>query len=317
MKRAQILLIFFLLFGFDQIFAQENPVSTEKWLRIESDAEDFSVALPSNAIIDAEERKYGQILKAVAFQNGVEMELLIIKSNDDKYRRVNILPNDGRKLVSFKVGEFMIIKSEPRLPTGKFHNSFFIVKKDTTYTLSVTAKTGREKEVEQFLDSLILDGKSFAAQKEKQNLAEELVSVSALKTSAEVTEAFNRKLQKNKIKVTYEAASSDADDVETEGLTRPATILERPSPTLDASFASMGGASGIFAVKLKINFLANGSIGDITVLSVVNKEFSKACVEAAQKIRFVPAQSNGKNVDSVRIVEYTIGIFSAPVIVPR
>jgi len=312
MKRAQILLIFLVLFGWARIFAQENPVPAEKWMRLENDDKDFSVALPTNAVIDAEERKYGQRFKAVALQNGVEMELQITSNKNVKDRLINIQPLDFNKLVSFKVGDFLILKSEPRSPIKKFYNRFWIIKKETLYLLTVAAQTGREKEVARFLASFTVAGKPFVALKEKTNFPEETVAISDLRTSAEVAEAFARKLEKNKIKVTYEATSDDADDLETEGLTRKAVILERPLPKIELGFGGGISANGRFNIKLKVNFLAHGQIGDMTVLSVVNKEISKACVEAAQKIRFVPAQLNGKNVDSVRIVDYHVQLFSGP-----
>ncbi|MCW5959693.1 MAG: hypothetical protein KIS76_05975 [Pyrinomonadaceae bacterium] len=44
--------------------------------------------------------------------------------------------------------------------------------------------------------------------------------------------------------------------------------------------------------------LANGDIGDIIVLSRSDKEFTRSCIEAVKKIRFIPVQLDGKNVDS-------------------
>jgi hypothetical protein len=307
MKRTQILLTFFVLFGAARIFGQGNTAPAETWKRIESVDKEFSVALPPNAIIDAEERQYGQKFRLVAFQNGVAMELQVTKNSVKNLPKM--LEQNGKNKVSvFTVGDFSIMKMESG-PSSKFNSKFWITKKDTRYFLRLTAKTGQEKEVSRFLYSIRLQGKPLFVQKEKVDFPEETYSLSSLKTSPEVIEAFGRKLVKNKINVAYEISSEEDDDIEIDGLTRKLIVLERPYPNITPSFGRNGEIESFFA-KLKINFLANGQIGDIVVLSTGNKEFTKACLEAAQKIRFVPAQINGKTADSVGIVDYEVQIFS-------
>ncbi len=310
MKHGSILSILFLLFAFTPLFAQEINVSTAKWNRIESDDKDFSVAFPPNALIDAEDRQYGQKLRIVAFQNGVELEIRIIKDPTAKDRLQNIQPANGGKVSTYKFGDFSILQSESISPLKKFDGTFWILKKNTLYNLKITAPTGQELEVLRFLYSVKLQDKPLFVQKEKIDYPEEKIDVGALKTSPEISEAFNRKIEKSKINVTYEVASEDLNNAQIPGMTRKVVIVDRPYPDLGASFRN--GVNGKFSVKLKINFRANGQIGDIAVLSVENKDFSKACVEAARKIRFVPAQINGKNADSVEIVDYTVQIFSFP-----
>jgi hypothetical protein len=305
MNRIQILIIVFVLFGFAKISAQE-AVSADKWRRFETDDKEFSVAMPPNAVIDAEERKLDQILNIVAFQNGVEMELKIFKGDGVKELLLNRALRERNMTLVTKAGDFSILKSAPGT-SSKFQNAFWIAKKDTMYFLRVAAKTEREKEVSRFLYSVILQGKPLFVQKEKSNFPEETVSVSSLKTSPEVIEAFERKPQKNKINITYEAGVTEIDN-EIEGLTRKVIILERPFPSLNPGIANGGSTS--FTAKLKIKFLANGQIGDIVVLTITHKDFSKACVEAAQKIRFIPAQITGKNADFEEIIDYTVEIFS-------
>ena len=310
MKHSSILLILFLLFASTQLSAQENNAATAKWNRLESDDKSFSVAFPPSAVVDAEDRKYSQKLKVVAFQNGVEMELAIIKDPNVRERARTIRPNDSTQLSSFTVGEFSILQLKPGSTAKKFASAFWITRKDTLYFLKISAKTGQEAEVSRFLFSIKLQGKPLFVQKVKVDSPEEIVSFAALKTTPEVTEAFERKIESSKINITYEASPNELNEVEYDGMTRKVVIVERPFPASSNGYAPT--KNDMFSVRLKVNFLASGQIGDITVLSIENKEFSKACIEAARKIRFVPAQINGKNADTVEIVDYTVQIFSVP-----
>lgn len=320
MKQHPTLLILFLLFAFTQSYAQENSVSAAKWNRLESDDKAFSIAFPPSAIVDAEDRKYSQKLRIIGFQNGVEMELTVVKDPNVRERPRNIRPNDLNQLSSMTVGEFSVLQIRPGGTAAgkKFVSSFWIIKKDMLYLVKINAKTGQEAEAARFLFSINLQGNPLFVQKDKKDKAdfpEEIVPMANLKTSAEVEEAFDRKFEKGKINVAYEASSNELNEVEYDGLTRKVVIVDRPFPILSMGYGAP--PNGMFSVRLKINFRANGQIGDITVLSIENKEFSKACIEAARKIRFIPAQINGKNADTVDIVEYTAQIFSVPGVMVR
>ncbi len=309
MKHRPLLSILFLLFALTPIAAQENNGATAKWNRLESDDKAFSVAFPPTAVVDAEDRKYSQKLKVVGFQNGVEMELAVVKDPNVRERARTIRPADVTRLNSMTVGDFSVLQLRPG-GGQRFASSFWITRKDTLYFLKINAKTGQEAEVARFLFSIRLQGKPLFGQKAKVDSPEETVSFAALKTTPEVTEAFERKIESGKINITYEASSNELNEVEYEGMTRKAVIVERPFPIVGTGYKP--SKNDVFSVRLKVNFLANGQIGDITVLSIEDKEFSKACIEAARRIRFVPAQINGKNADTIDIVEYTVQIFSVP-----
>jgi hypothetical protein len=314
MKQKVFLLIFVLLLVAGKILAQDAAVTDEKWTRIETDDKTFSVAFPTGSIIDAEDRQFGQKLAVNAFQNGVQMMLKLTEDGDMKNRFKYMTSPGTMKTVSFKVGEFSIVKSEQDVLARKFSTNIWIVHKDRMYSLYVSGNTGKEKEISRFLYSINLQGKPLFVQKEKINLPEETVAQSALKTSPQVVEAFERKLQKNKINITYEANTNEPDEPLVEGLTRKVVILERPRPNISAGSSVYVASYVYFTAKLKVNFLANGQIGDITVLSAGDKDFTKACIEAAQKIRFVPAQINGKNEDYTEIVSYQIETYSIPLV---
>lgn len=79
-------------------------------------------------------------------------------------------------------------------------------------------------------------------------------------------------------------------------------ILERPKPELPKDYGTLD-AQG--TVRLKVEFLATGEIGNIiavTKMPVAN--LTELAINAAKKIKFVPEWKTGKPVDSSKSVEY-------------
>jgi hypothetical protein len=60
-----------------------------------------------------------------------------------------------------------------------------------------------------------------------------------------------------------------------------------------------------YTVKLRVNFLASGEIGNIAVLNGETNKLTEKAVENAQKIKFQPEIRGGKPIGSTRIVQYT------------
>lgn len=84
--------------------------------------------------------------------------------------------------------------------------------------------------------------------------------------------------------------------------TRPVRILEQPKPELPKNYGQLD-AQG--TIRLKVEFLANGRIGNIfliTRLPVANLD--GLAIGAAKKIRFRPKLVDGRPVTSFRMVEY-------------
>lgn len=83
-------------------------------------------------------------------------------------------------------------------------------------------------------------------------------------------------------------------------------ILSKPSATYteSARIAETGGS-----VLLEVTFLASGRIGDIKPISELPNGLTESAIEAARKIKFQPAMSDGQPVTSVKTIEYTFAIY--------
>lgn len=315
MKNKYLFAIFLMLVCFIICdFAQEKTVSETdgKWTRIETEDKDLSLAFPPNFIADAEKRDYGQRLNIFGFENDVTMQLKVFKDNDPKQRLQLINPPINMNPSSFTKGKLKGLRLSYSGADNIFKELIYLYDDNKFYIISVISPDKTKSQIERFLYSIKVSGEDLFTRKEPKNFPEEMVSFASLKTSPEIVEAYERKSDKKKPNVTKELALK-IDEIESyEGYSRPPVILERPIPKLQLSSPTSDAINKSYTVKMRVNFLANGQIGDIKILfNQSDKNYEDACIEAARKIRFIPAQKNGVNADSTSIVDFTVRILPA------
>ena len=84
-------------------------------------------------------------------------------------------------------------------------------------------------------------------------------------------------------------------------------ILEKPKaayPKSDTGTVCIQGN-----VRLKVQFLETGEIGEIQVVSGLPYGATENAIEAAKKIKFLPAVKDGKPITSAKIVTYNFAIY--------
>lgn len=82
---------------------------------------------------------------------------------------------------------------------------------------------------------------------------------------------------------------------------KPLVILERPSPAPPDSYGNLD-VNG--TVRLKVEFLASGEVGEVTTVSALTPVLTARASEAAKKIKFTPEIKNGVPVTAYKVVEY-------------
>ena len=81
----------------------------------------------------------------------------------------------------------------------------------------------------------------------------------------------------------------------------PMQITEKPIPaTKDKD--NFPHAQGV--VRVRVEFLASGEIGKVSLVSGLSGTLSEDALEAAKKIKFEPAIKNGNSVSTIKQVEY-------------
>lgn len=297
MKFAKFLAILIVLV-FSNLSSAQNPSQPEnRWTQIEN--EEFAVSVPPDFVVNAEKGNSNQRYYIVGFQNGVRMNLTVYEEPDPKGRLKTTDFRNEAKPSRFEAENFSGVKLES---SGEnFFNTILLASNKKYYSVHVTAKDGGKPEIKRFLSSIRLNGKPLNNQTEPVAAPETTVKFDSLQTSPEVLAALNRKTNKGKSKVHREEnASNKAVIDDNDKYSRPAIILFKAP--LNRSSVSAKESSG--QIRLRVQLLANGQIGDITVYSAADEDWIKAAIDAARQTKFVPAQTDGKPVDSFTTLAY-------------
>lgn len=326
MAKFQNLYFFIILFFFaSSVFAQSKSNGDTEWTRIKDDKSDFSILFPSNFLVDNKIEKsfiIAPILaslpevidsfekpKIIGNQKSVQMSLSIYQlrqvSNAKNYLWYFVgrdTPKNNYQ--DFEIGDFVGRKTT--FDTEKnLAMSVAVAIKNKIYLINASARNEDEKTYEKFVMSLMLNGKPlFKSQTSEPTDAPQSVFISTLQTSPEILKALNQKQEKSEIKVVKSTLAPQVNKDE-RNFSRPLILLRQPYFEFIDS-ASRSKSAGI--VKLEITFLANGTIGNIVTASDLSDSLTKSAIKAAQKIKFLPAEIDGKRVDVTRPIEYAFNV---------
>lgn len=108
--------------------------------------------------------------------------------------------------------------------------------------------------------------------------------------------------------------NSAADNVRLSTLGPESATFELPleiisKPTAKWPDQSRGTVCIQGSVLLKVEFLANGTIGSVLVVRGLPYGASENAIDSARKIIFVPRIKGGEKVDTTRVVEYRFSIY--------
>lgn len=82
-------------------------------------------------------------------------------------------------------------------------------------------------------------------------------------------------------------------------------VISKPQPRYTDA-AREAGEHG--TVRLNVTLLANGSVGDVTVVTPLKYGLTEQAIEAARKIVFLPKRVNGMPVSSIVTIDYPFSI---------
>lgn len=125
--------------------------------------------------------------------------------------------------------------------------------------------------------------------------------------------SFRKKIAKQK---KIEQAKSENVEVKRENLPKisPQSLYDVPLKILYKPIASYpnqdkGAICLQGVVRLRVAFLENGKIGNITPVGGLPYGATENAIEAAKLIKFKPAMKNGKPVTVTKVVEYSFKIY--------
>jgi len=308
--RLHALFWLFLLFA-PFVFSQ-NAANEAKWVTIESTKKDLSFDVPENFLVNKGKENEDQ--EIVAFQNYATMIVKIINSKNSpknvlkSYRKSPVEPEV--KVSQFQLGNF-VGDVHRREKDKKLFFTIYAASSDLFYSINISSNNLSNPTFEKFVRSIKIENTFLFAQlsaTDEKTLPK--IPIETLKTSPIILEVLNTKdSKKNKDSKKYEIkyGKEGDDEIKDENnYSRPMIILRKSQPSYTDS-ARHNNVIG--AVKLKVEFLADGNIGDIVILSKLDKGLEKNAVETARKIKFLPAEIDGKPADITKNITYHFTIY--------
>ncbi len=296
--------LFFFLIGVN-VFGQQKDTSGEEanWVRFESPARDFSVALPSTGyLVDNEDGGYR--LHYFSSQVAIRVEMISkSRAKDDFKLSYNLEQEKKYRLVEtgdFLIGQFF--REDKRKEPEELW--LHVASSKGSYLVTASANDTSSPIFRRFIDSIRLnDNALYSPQKPYLSETQRLL-VSSLKTDAVILEALRRPDSKQK-KLERAAKGSGEEAVEKGVYSKPLIVLRKPRVGVD----SVRGRVISGTVRVRITFLANGEIGNVDLLNSVEVSLDMNAFNAAKKIKFLPAEKNGKAVDVTKVIEFSFLVY--------
>jgi TonB family protein len=292
------LLIFSLAFV---AFSQSND--SMLWTRIETEDSDFSITLPNSYIVDKTRSPH----RIFWSQNDVYFEISFEKTSsavrDLQFSYAKKKSRIGTNF--YLLGDYLIAeKRNPEDGKDTDYVSLQIATNKGFYTIVGNSKMVKNDIFFRFLYSIQLDYFYLYLRDRKIQSEIPAVSIGSVETSGSVFRALE---QPESYQEKLIDAATDSIDVESQsGYSSGLIIIRKPSPSY-TNEARISNLMGI--VQLKVTFLATGRIGEIKLLKSLGKGLDQTAFDAAKKIKFIPAEKNGKQVDVERILEYRFTIY--------
>jgi hypothetical protein len=279
----------------------------QKWTRIANSKGDFTVRIPPNFLVDNE----GGTYRVYAFDNQATIKVEIVETSDAKSRLETMRRFSAGKDVSvsrFEKGNFSGDVFDYKKESGA-SVAIYMASLEAFITVSAYAKEEKKAAVIKFLYSIKLNNQALFKDAASGNPdAEEAIPLASLKTSPIVLSMLKiADANKSPVKYALEDAKKNEKEAEdTPKYSRGLIVLRKPR-VLYTDKARENNVSGI--VRMKILFRSDGQVGEITVLQKLPDGLTNEAIKAARKIKFVPAEIDGKPVDLVKAVEYTFTLY--------
>lgn len=163
------------------------------------------------------------------------------------------------------------------------------------FELSVYGADEKKNDVRNFLDSLKIQNQitGIAIGQGAEQIFGDDVSGSIVEQTITDDKGVTRTVKRVLIKI---------DSTETQ----PVKIVKKPRANYTDA-ARLGNVQG--KVVLHVTFLANGAIGDISVITGLRMGLTEEAIKAVRKIAFFPAQRDGARFSVTKPVEYTFTIY--------
>lgn len=268
----------------------------QKWSSLSSPKADLTFEMPEGFLVDNDDRQ----LAVMFYKESLTLNFEVRRGPSPKERLLQLRQaNEGKtaneKHSRIEIGNFIgdsYVSSE----TG-YGIRIYLASDKGYYRIAATADSSKDPMLERFLKSIRLGDRALIKQSSSAATAAPVVPMDSLDTSDEIQKALDQPSARNPT-IRYEPAASTA--LEPVKYWRPLIFLRTP-PRGNVSVPRNYQETG--SVRLKIQFKADGRIGDIIVVGPKLGRLTEYVIEAAKSIKFLPAQVDGKSVDIYHTIE--------------
>lgn len=278
----------------------EGQDANAKWTALASPKGDLTISMPGNLSVQNE----SELIRVFAVKGGATIDLQVRPNwnpkDNLKYSGREFDDSGTVELRDFKIGK---VDGRARVRNaGQYSISIYVAGK-AFYQITAGADGPNNPVLKEFLASIRVDGQPLM--KDAGPPPTDPVRINTLATTADVREALNVP-DADKISVTYDSAVT-LDTLNPGGPYSRMPLILRKARATYTDAARQGNVQG--DVVLFVQLKADGSVGNVTVRKTLPKGLADNAVQAAKRIKFIPAQRNGQNVDSYVAMTYSFAIY--------
>jgi len=320
MKRLFLIASFVFIFG--NLVCSQSPSTSpgQLWTEVYDEKLGISLSFPAGFIVDNEPQKDWFIAPVLAslpklMNISEKPNLFGLEKSVSMFLRVNSLSqtsqakdylwyylsatSNNSSFQNFKSnrhdGRIVYLDTDKKLGT---HIVMAVGSK--IITLTVYAKKEDVELYERILGSLKIDGRELL--KSNHSIGGKIdkrLSLSELQTSPEVIEALQRKPKKIEYLPPKNISELTAIDDADYKFSRPLIILRQPTKFIPPRDEKLDGV-----VKAKVEFLRDGTVGDVLLYGEMPKSFARKLFSDLREMKFLPAEKDGAKVDFTRIMVF-------------
>lgn len=281
-------------------FAQLPVTNIEDWRVVEPSLDEFTIMSPGEMkVTDSGEefaRKYGILASGTylfVISNPRDSSFWLrdlekfLKDSNQLWPELAKLDKPAR--ISFK-DQF-----------GFYNDLLFTKTENRLYVVHVVSESDDDAIAKRFLNSFRIVAKSIATQESEPEPTSSYPRKSSPTTPS--VAIGDGKEGGNGLGVGTGQSSDSTGAVKTNPTLRLLSV-PRPAYTNAARFYDVSGS-----VDLRITFLSSGQIGSISRMKKLPFGLTEQAIEAAKRIQFEPAHSNGNPITVTKILQYTFTIY--------
>lgn len=308
-----LILLFVTAFFSLSAYSQSDTANSAEWVTFENENKELAFSVPKDYLVNIKNYISGKETNIIGFQNGVTIEVSFYKDSQAKQRIKRPRPADFRKPVIKEYSKDNFLIRSLSYQQENYDTHFYFASKNYFYIIEARAATGDKPELTRFLRSIKLNGQQiFTVASPITYPAEEVLTLQKLENSEQVVKVLEAKTVKRDREIKFESLAAYTEEKEDNDL-RKAILLTDMKPTTPPLSRILNGTlpkGGEFRIKMQL--LASGQVGDITVYTNADISEARRFADAAKSLKFIPASKNGVPVDSFQTTSMWTGVFLSP-----